>query len=63
MKPTSQYQKTLQSYSLDTLLKIRDHLEMEFLAGRLDSKGAKKLVDCRQVIVDKTEQSKEVRNG
>lgn len=53
-KPT-QYEKTLQGYSVETLLEIRAKLEADMMAGNLDSQGAKRLVACKKVIAEKTE--------
>ena len=57
MKHTpTQHEKSLQGYSIETLLKLRSDLEAAFMAGRLDKWGAERLVACKKVIKQKSEQ-------
>ena len=55
-KTPSQHEKSLQGYSIETLIKLETDLEAAFKAGRLDKWGAERLVACKKVIKQKSQQ-------
>lgn len=52
----SQHERTLEGYSIETLIKLKADLEAAFMAGRLDSWGAQRLAACKKLIREKSRQ-------